>query len=252
MTIYKNLETDRSKYLQTYLLENYSKKSKAEIIEDLKLSWNYIQKMAHFFNIKREFNEGERKLIKLLDLNDNITCYWIGFLLADGHLSRDCIFEINLSIKDESHFEKIQEHLNIELSPRYVTKLNCVRYCLADKQTISKIKKIFNWQTNKTKNIPTIPTLPKQQLFSLIIGFIDGDGSISKDGSDLHIRCDPSWKNILEKFYVVLCGEKKQFKITNSGCSIIYISKWKVIQKIKNKAEKLHLPIMQRKWDRVR
>jgi hypothetical protein len=49
-----------------------------------------------------------------------------------------------------------------------------------------------------------------------------------------------------------LCGEKKQFKITKSGCAIIYISKWKVIQKIKNRAEKLHLPIMNRKWDRVR
>jgi hypothetical protein len=144
MTYYKNLETERSKYLQNYLLENYSKKPKTDIIQELELSWTYIQKMAHLFGIKREFNDGKRKLIKLLDLRNNITCYWIGFLLADGHLSKDCIFEVNLSIKDESHFEKIQEHLNIELSPRYVPEFKCVRYCLADKQTISKIRKLFN------------------------------------------------------------------------------------------------------------
>ena len=43
--------------LEDYLKENYPTSSRETIIEDLGLSWNYIQKKAHLFKIKRCFNE---------------------------------------------------------------------------------------------------------------------------------------------------------------------------------------------------
>ena len=251
MECYKNLKTDRSKFLKEYLIENYSIKSKDEIIKELKLSWNYIQRMSHYFGIKREFNDSPRKLIKLLDLTDNTTCYWIGFLLADGHISKNNIIEVNLNKKDKEYFEQIEKHLNIKLTPSYVDKLNAIRYNLCDKQTILKIKKIFNWKTNKTKDIPKIPKLNENQIFSLIIGFIDGDGSISKNGNNLKIACDSSWKNILEYFYKILTNEEKKFNLTSNNCAQIRISKINILKEIKNKAKLLNLPIMKRKWNRI-
>jgi hypothetical protein len=236
MVCYKNLKTNRSEFIKNYLIENYSNKSKKEIIEELDLSWNYIQHMAHYFKIKREFNDSPRTLIKLLDLNDNITCYWIGFLLADGHISVHNTINVNLNLKDKEYFEQIEKHLNIKLTPSYVDKLNAIRYNLCDKQTILKIKKIFNWKTNKTKDIPKIPKLNENQIFSLIIGFIDGDGSISKNGNSLKIACDSSWKKILEYFYKILTNEEKEFNLTSNNCSQIRISKIKILKEIKNKA----------------
>ena len=71
------------------------------------------------------------------------------------------------------------------------------------------LKIVLQSRTNKTKNIPTIPKLNDDQFFSLIIGFIDGDGSIHKYGNYLTIKCGKSWKNILEDFYEFLTKEKK-------------------------------------------
>ena len=141
--------------------------------------------------------------------------------------------------------------MGINLKPSYVDKLNSVRYTLCDKQTVIELKEIFNWKTNKTKNIPTIPNLGKDQIFSLIIGFIDGDGSICKNGKSIEIKCDKNWKKILEEFYKILTDEEKCFKLSTGGCSTIRIFKFKTLEKIKNKAKSLNLPIMNRKWDRI-
>jgi len=251
MEYYKNLKTERSQYLKNYLIKNYSTKTKEDITKELNLSWNYIQKISHLFGIKREFNDSPRTLIKLLNF-DYISCYWLGFLLADAHISKSYAFNVNLNIKDEIYFQQIQNHLTLVLKPSYVKKLNAVRYILSDKQTIIKIKEIFNWKTNKTKNIPIIPKLlDDNQLFSLIIGFIDGDGSINKNGSTLKVKCDANWKNILEMFYFHLTKENKIFKLTSDNCSIIQIGGWKNLNEIKNKAIQLKLPIMERKWNRL-
>ena len=96
-----------------YLLENYSIKSKDEILSDLNLSWSYIQKLACLNGIKKGRNESSNdwKFKKLIDYSDNISMYWIGFIIADGHIYRKKRIQINLSIKDKSHLLRIQEHI---------------------------------------------------------------------------------------------------------------------------------------------
>ena len=240
---------ENNENLKLYLSENYSKKSKNDIILDLKLSWRYIQKMANIFKIKRNFNESNNSFShKILLSYDNISCYWIGFILADGHITKNKYIQINLSIKDREHLLKIENHIG------KITKyedINKVYIRIFDKPTVISISNAFKWRSNKTKYPPQIPHfLNEDQLFSLIIGFIDGDGSISKKGN-IRIKCDSSWKNILEYFYKFLTKEDKQFKITSDNCSMIYISKYKIIKEIKNKAIQLNLPIMERKWDRI-
>lgn len=236
-----------------YLKENYSKKSKKEILNDLGLSWNYIQKMCHLFSIKREFNECDRKytLSKLLEY-DNTSCYWLGFLLADGHISKQINLQVNLSNKDLQHFLKFGDHIGTELIYYPNEELNSVGFALSDKPTLLQIRKTFNWSSNKTKNIPTIPEfLSDDQLFSLVIGFIDGDGSIEPNNRGIHIKCDKNWKSILEDFYYILTNEYKTFELSSDSCSIIYINKGRIQKKIKNRALSLELPLMKRKWDRI-
>ena len=65
------------------------------------------------------------------------------------------------------------------------------------------------------------------------------------------IKCDKEWLEFLEEAYRILTLNTKYFKLSNDGCSKIYITKTKEVINIKNKAIKLGLPIMSRKWDRV-
>ena len=253
MILNKNLNTERSIFIKNYLIENYPSKPKKDMMDELNLSYNYISKMACLFGLKRDFNDSKtnKTLIKLLDLNDNITCYWIGFLLADGHISEIKNIQVNINIKDRYFFENIQNHINIKLRPFYNDNPNVIRYTISDKETITKLSLLFDWKTNKTKNPPTIPKLSHDQLFSLIIGFIDGDGSISKNGKLMTVKCDLSWKEILEYFSYILTNNIKIFNKTSDNCSMFFITSPKMIKSIKNKCLLLNLPIMKRKWDRV-
>ena len=243
------METNKEKSI-TYLKKNYSKKSKKEIMETLNLSWSYIQKLAHYNNIKREFNENinDWKYEKLLDYKNNITLYWIGFMLADGHISKQKNIQINLSKNDKNHIIKLQQHLgkfNIIETP------TIVRVTLSDKKTISKLSNDFCWVSNKTKIPVKIPEfITDDGLFSLIIGFIDGDGYINEKGQ-IKIKCDSSWKEILEFFYYHLTNESKKFNLTSDNCSLVYINKLKTLKNIKEKIINLELPILHRKWDKI-
>jgi hypothetical protein len=243
----KNLKTKRSLFIKNYLTVNYSKKSKDELINELKLSWSYIQKLAHLFGIKREFNESNKSfnLKKLLD-GSNESLYWIGFIIADGHISKANTIQINLHKKDYEHLNSLINYLDSKVSIRI--KENIIRCVLTDVPSVLSLKKMFNWSSNKTKNPVEIPNLTDDQLFSLIIGFIDGDGYINS--KRLVVKCDKSWENILMRFYTHLTGEKKKFNYVDN-CSIFYILKKNILRSIKNKSISLNLPIMKRKWNKI-
>lgn len=232
-----------------YLKENYSKKSKNEIISDLETSWNYIQKLCCLYGIKREFNESKNfgKYSKLMNLEDLEACYWIGFLLADGHIFKKKNIQMNLSLLDKDHILKLKKYLGD--FPIYESE-NTIRICISDVKLAKYLSDRFNWKSNKTKIPPILDNLSESQMFSLIIGFIDGDGSISNNS--IRVKCDISWKNILQDFYYHLTGDDKKFKITNCGCSIFYISKLETIYQIKELADKFRLPLMDRKWSKVK
>jgi len=249
MRNFKNLETDRSIFLKNYLTKNYSTKSKEDITKDLGLSWNYIQKMVYLFGIKREFNEFKYSFsLKKFLYFDNISCYWLGFILADGHISKVKNIQINLSIKDKEHIYKLEKYIGHKI--KILEDDKKIRTTIQDRPTINEISKVFNWKTNKTKIPPIIPEFIKgDKLFSLIIGFIDGDGSIKKNGN-LFVKCDHSWNDILKEFYFELVGEYKDFNFIDD-CSIFYILKWEILKNIKQKTIDLNLPTMNRKWDRI-
>ncbi len=238
----------KREFLEDYLLKNYPTESKERIMKELDLSWNYIQKKSCLFKIERNIYESKcnNTISKLIDFSNMESCYWIGFLLADGHINNKNIIEINLSSADEQHLKKLTDFLS--LSNKIHTKNSISRLTICDVITISKLSKIFKWETNKTKKPPTIPPLSYDQIFSLIIGFIDGDGSVSKDG--IRIKCDISWKEIIEYFYSTLTKEYKTFDITSDGCSFVRIGS-DHIKTIKSKAIELNLPILNRKWGKI-
>jgi hypothetical protein len=239
------------KYLINYLIENYNKKSKSEIISELDLSWTYLQKIASLNGIKREFCENKNggKYSILTNYDNIISCYWLGFMLADGNISKKNNMMLNLAICDKDHILKIETHVGKTCV--YYKKDNIITIVLNDSVTFKKIASDFNWKTNKTKNPPVLPgSMSPDCIFSMIIGFIDGDGCID-ERYGLKVKCDGSWQDMLNYFHLILTGNSKKYQINNNGYSVFRVGDMVKLKDIKKKILDLGIPAMDRKWDKI-
>ena len=116
---------------------------------------------------------------------DNV--YWIGFLLADGHIAKDnCHFE--LSLKDKEHVEKFRDSLSstCKVSKREVKSNGAIVYRIniGNKHIVSELAK-YGVVNNKTELVITVPNnIPDNLLRHYFRGFFEGDGGFHKDCKD--------------------------------------------------------------------
>ena len=123
-----------------------------------------------------------------------------------------------------------------------------------DTKIVKEIKDKFNISNKKTyyppKNLTSISN--KDLLIALIIGFIDGDGCIAKKNKafSLTVKCHSSWLDILQ-FFVKEISVESNAKINAAGYAYFSITNVLALQELKEKAIKLELPILERKWDKI-
>lgn len=173
-----------SRWLSTELqvLSNvYSNKSKQEIQQLLPLhSWQSIMRQARLLNLPR-FKLLYRKsnLSKLLEETTE-TYYWIGFLLADGSFTNRRL-RLALCKKDLKHLKLFRQFIQStnKISSLYNNSYFSIKLTSVDE--IGKLKLKFKIHNDKTHHPFDISKIENNDLlFSLIIGFIDGDGTVSK------------------------------------------------------------------------
>ena len=90
---------------------------------------------------------------KLLE-ETNLSYYWIGFILADGHISKNNRLKVGLAIKDIKHLKQLAEYLNIDK-----IKINKhKKSCNFNKQSniVKEVKNKFNIDNNKTIKPPDL------------------------------------------------------------------------------------------------
>lgn len=123
------------------------------------------------------------------DIFDNIDteekAYWLGFLYADGNISRDQHkIEMNLSIKDVDHMIKFKEFLKLENEIR-IRK----NYGRGDLQCRLSFRNSRIWNNLNDKGcvpckslILTFPDISifsnKNLVYDFIRGYVDGDGCL--------------------------------------------------------------------------
>ena len=106
---------------------------------------------------------------------------------------------------------------------------------------------------NKTYNPPeTILKFDNDLVYSLLAGFIDGDGNIQhpshRQDFFLRIKNHASWLHILKEFGTLI-SEKECVKINSSGYAELNVTNSINLQNLKTKILSLNIPIMHRKWD---
>lgn len=186
----------------------------------------------------------------LNDMYDSF--YWIGFIYADGNISKNSTrIQIGLAIKDIEHLRLYTNYVGSKL---YNTETVCTTGA-NDMINVPKICEKFDLKERKTFHPPDIKIFDKfsyNEMLSIFVGFIDGDGYIGKraDRPDfkLSIKCHSSWVNILQLFSNLFL-DNCTVKINNDGYALLNCTNTKILKRLKVEALNLNIPLMSRKWD---
>jgi len=140
----------------------------------------FINEWTNWYDFLTKEND-ERKFY----VNDNFfkteTCdsaYILGFWAADGTIINDKIFSLTQNIKDEYILKNILKRMesNYKLNKHMV---NNKKFDITSKNIVEDVKRIFNYNSNKTYNI-NLPSFKDNTLYSdFIRGFFDGDGCVT-------------------------------------------------------------------------
>lgn len=250
-----------SKKEENFIKNNYEKLSREEIEDKIyNRSWKAIRLKACSLGSKK-YEQGKRSDLSILLEENTITYYWIGFLMADGHFAKHSI-SLGLDKLDIDHVGKFCKYVNYNGD----NKDKC-RFSGYDKDIVPKINEKFYLNNRKTYNPPYVEWIKdKDLLLSMIIGFIDGDGSIGEFHTQsegikhmLRIKVHSAWLENLKYFYYFLYEysgiyiKKKPPEpyIIKHGWALLSLYDNDVLAFIKRKILELKLPVLNRKWDKI-
>jgi transposase len=172
--------------------------------------------------------------------------YWIGFLLADGHF-QDGRISFHLGLKDKEQVIKFANFISWTGNFEDRGELGIgvrAKHTDAVKQLCEK----FDIKSNKTYEPPkTILNHNKDLLKYLLIGFIDGDGTINENC--IRFRIHSSWINVLKEFSMLLDLENNP-TITKDGYAYLRINKTKALETLLPLVDTI--PYLERKWKRIK
>ena len=220
-----------------------------DILDKYKNNWSQ-QKIADFYSVSRpvikrilniqengvEIRERTHKYKGNYDIFENIDsiekAYWLGFLAADGcnyQREYNASIIINVHNKDIDHLQKFQTFCKTDA--KVIEYIACMGY--SNSTPMAKIvlnsKKMSNDLIDKgiVPNKSLIlkpPNINKQYYLPFILGYFDGDGSISKTSQYNNYSISfQGTKEILEWICEVLHWEAKLEKRNKDSKNSYYI-----------------------------
>jgi hypothetical protein len=213
-----------------------------------------MTKSSNVSNKKSDFS-------KMLELQP-VSYYWLGFLLADGHFSKNSI-KLTLSCQDRGQIEKFAEFINVKV---YEDKPRMSEYGLTksvtatgyDSKSVPIIRNKFGISSRKTYIPPNLKELALDDisLLSLIIGIIDGDGSIGKTRKRITLEAHISWLPNLQFIYEFIYRYTRNLYSCNSfisskGNAYLSIGKTEILSNLKYFIDQYNLPVLDRKWSHI-
>lgn len=203
-------------------------------------------------------------------LNNSLeSYYWIGFILADGHITPKYRLKITLASIDSDHLERLALLLNC---PTHFAKYNTnnfnvignsISIAVQDSISIKELAERYDIAHNKTIIPPTFQSyrLTDDQWLALIIGFLDGDASITKlnrtsSPYNIIFKNHAAWLPNLNYIKIKLTqifdiDSTMQAKLNTSGYAKLAISDMRIIVGLKKFIVEHGIPALERKWCEV-
>lgn len=188
-------------------------------------------------------------------------CYWAGFIAADGYINpRSRGVEITLATLDKDHLRKFLECAGSDsLITTYSRRPNeCTVRINAVPLWLEVLESRFNITTKKSHTLQP-PKLSGNQLWSFVIGFLDGDGCITHN-KDNYISLKFTGNFDMMQWLCQLFDEHfppsngryaKVISYKSGTTAKRYELTGKRALEILTFLNKINVPKMQRKWSKV-
>jgi hypothetical protein len=263
-----------------YLINHYHELPTREIADYLKRSMSSVHSQTYKLKIKKPHGSQRQCNLSILADKSLQSMYWLGFFYADGNIhKKEKYIRLDMSGMDKEHLINYANYISLDLN-----KIKCVTTTLISGYIStmcrvvarnSDIQKILNddYQIypNKTYTPPNwahvFTSLTDEQITSLLIGFIDGDGnvSLSKSGKSdnqytrnkINIEVHSSWLENLTTMKKFLYNKvNKLHRLTLPKIRLKYglahtsIACTEVIEYLTTFIKENNLCVLKRKWDK--
>lgn len=111
--------------------------------------------------------------------------YWLGFIFADGYVSKSSNFELSLGLKDLKHLKKFKNFLEFEGNIYIDNKVGRCRLQFQDSKIVNDLKSIGC--VNNKSLILKFPNINDELTHHFIRGYFDGDGCINKSNTSMSV-----------------------------------------------------------------
>lgn len=249
----------------------FSVASKSEILSVFpNRTWSSLRHTAYHLGYSRgkfALNIPKNNFCRLLE-SSPVAHYWVGFLLADGSLSKKGQLTLSCCVENKNHIEHFASFVNSRVkiekestSGYKIGKPYC-RVAIASKINSQKLTDKFGFYNRKTYNPPPIEKYCdiEQDLFlSLLVGFIDGDGTIRQTSSRgkrrnacaIRIKLHKSWLVFLtmccDRLNAIIQMDLPSPKINKQGYASWEFSKGSAMSVLVTNIEQHSLPVLE-KW----
>lgn len=246
----------------SYLVNHYTDDTKENLLYNLKgRSWDAVKIKAEKLKITRSKSFRRSSDCSPLLEETVESYYWLGFIMADGHISNGKRLRVSISIKDDAHLKKLSKLIECKTTYHSRDDGDQIYLSVQDDEKIPILVRKFDIQSNKTENPCKIDAINDDALFlSWLVGFIDGDGYVGNQWGrkdyQIRIKCHKSWlKNFLyiQKRLSAIFGVKmSKAKLNNFGYANVSICNNRVIIGLKKFVLDNSLPALERKWDIIK
>jgi len=186
-------------------------------------------------------------------LDNPLNSYWWGLILSDGHITERGILKVKLQRSDKDYLDGFAEYLGC--TTRWEQGMIVIE--TMDKVNARALQGKLGLKKRKTYNPPddTLFLSSGETLMAFLIGFIDGDGSITyRNGRFQSIRIEthgswlPFFQELSERLLVEL-GLTSTVTLTTRGSCSTYLGKQSTYLTLKQFIEEFQLPTLERKWN---
>lgn len=196
-----------SKEIEDLIIREYPSGNLDELSQKLNKNKHAIGELARKRGVKRIICDTRNGTLEPLFSKTLESFYWLGFIAADGYVSKTGHFMVSQAEKDKETIDKLAVYLNtkVYIMPKQKTRFNSesvvYRVNVADKILGIKLRHMFGIRDDLPKTYTGIDLnfiKTKEQAAAFMVGYLDGDGSLSRGVISYTVECHKSWYETLK------------------------------------------------------